>query len=653
MARLFQSLGELGGHLDATPTLEFADAPVPLSHYLNDEDAHGPVWRKQPSVRKVVGFIARQVSSIPLGLYERVGDGDRRRVRDNQLARLLASPSLAPGQGPMRFWENVLIDGLLRDRWCIYVATRPDGARELVRFPPRHVRFVGDGLDRIEKIAVPGADRQWERKDPGDFLIDVGYSERGVNGTSPMITLKHLLEEQREAIEYRRSIWRRGARIPGVIERPTPWPKDGKARENFRRSWSAFQSGGGREGQTPVLDEGMKYVELKAFAPVDTGDLEGRRLSDAEVASAYWIPPELVGARDGNFSNMMAFKSMLYSVALGPYITARDEATAPLVTMFGLDPERFYIESNVEAKLRGSFEEQAQALQSSVGAPYMTRNEARALTNRPALPGGDDLVVPLNVLTGGQASPRDAGTQNLRAGPVRLVKAASNVGVSVKSEGRQEDAGSIESVLKSFFARQSAAVLSRLGAKAADAEWWDEERWNSELAADLYGLAASITQEIGRETLDALGIDPDGYSLGRTVEFLQAVAASRAGAINSTTRDKITAAISGDLEDDALTSTPAGVFEEAETSRATAAAITLATTLAAFAATESVAQTGRSSTKTWAVNSANPRGSHASMDGETVPVSELFSNGAMWPGDPVLGADGVAGCMCSVIVTIE
>lgn len=36
------------------------------------------------------------------------------------------------------------------------------------------------------------------------------------------------------------------------------------------------------------------------------------------------------------------------------------------------------------------------------------------------------------------------------------------------------------------------------------------------------------------------------------------------------------------------------------------------------------------------------------MDGETVPIESDFSNGATWPGDPVLGADGVAGCMCAL-----
>ena len=65
-----------------------------------------------------------------------------------------------------------------------------------------------------------------------------------------------------------------------------------------------------------------------------------------------------------------------------------------------------YIEANVDVKLRASFSERTRAIQSSVGAPYRTRNEARKMENLTALPGGDELVTPLNVLVGGFTFPQ-------------------------------------------------------------------------------------------------------------------------------------------------------------------------------------------------------------------------------------------------------
>jgi hypothetical protein len=40
-----------------------------------------------------------------------------------------------------------------------------------------------------------------------------------------------------------------------------------------------------------------------------------------------------------------------------------------------------------------------------VGAPWLTRNEARARQNLPHIDGADELIVPLNVIEGGQSSP--------------------------------------------------------------------------------------------------------------------------------------------------------------------------------------------------------------------------------------------------------
>ncbi len=50
----------------------------------------------------------------------------------------------------------------------------------------------------------------------------------------------------------------------------------------------------------------------------------------------------------------------------------------------------------------------------------------------------------------------------------------------------------------------------------------------------------------------------------------------------------------------------------------------------------------------------NARASHAAMDGETVLIDELFSNGADWPGDDSLDADESCGCNCTTrIIVVE
>ena len=224
---IFQSLGELGARAARTAVLDVVDPGVPLVDYDGGGLSVATVWQLQPSVRKVVSFIASNVASIPLHAYRLAGDTDRVRVRDGAVAGLLTRPSRAPGMSPVRFWERVLIDGLLYDRWCVAVDEGGD-VPELVRIPPRRFRLRADGLDRVTAVRVTGEDGQARDLDPSGFLLDVGYAQSHGRGTSPVETLRALLQEAADSVDYRRrkrarhpvrhgSAHRRGDRLRGGL----------------------------------------------------------------------------------------------------------------------------------------------------------------------------------------------------------------------------------------------------------------------------------------------------------------------------------------------------------------------------------------------------------------------------------------------------
>ena len=70
-------------------------------------------------------------------------------------------------------------------------------------------------------------------------------------------------------------------------------------------------------------------------------------------------------------------------------------------------------------------------------------------------------------------------------------------------------------------------------------------------------------------------------------------------------------------------------------------------TAANIGAHEAAGQSGMTS-KTWNVNSGNPRSAHIAMAGETVGLESTFSNGMRFPGDPAGGAENNANCQCSL-----
>jgi hypothetical protein len=106
------------------------------------------------------------------------------------------------------------------------------------------------------------------------------------------------------------------------------------------------------------------------------------------------------------------FRKQLYGDTLGSTISMIEDRINTFLVPRVTGTADAYVEFNIAEKLRGNFEEQAAALSSATGRPWMTADEARGINNMRSL-GGDaaELVTPLNVLIGGQASPVDSGAE--------------------------------------------------------------------------------------------------------------------------------------------------------------------------------------------------------------------------------------------------
>lgn len=633
-----------------TPRVEYIGGREELAEYYSqggvDMASPSSLWRTQPHLRTVVSFLARNTAQLGVHVFERLDETDRKRDRTSPIALSLQFPDAMMTTYDLIY--ALVGDLMLYDRayWLVLPTPGERSPFTLRRLPPSWVQRVeGDPFEVSEyTVALDGRSVTV----PASQILDfTGYSpSRPVGGSPTVEALRATLQEQVEAAKYRGQVWKRGGRVSAVLQRPKDAPQwSDAAREAFREDWYAKYTGNGsRAGGTPLLEDGMTLQRID-FNAQEQQFVEAAKLSLTTVAAAFHVNPTMIGQNDGaNYSNVREFRRMLYGDTLGPLL-AQIEARLNtfLIPMLGVDPTRFYVEFNIREKLEGSFDEQASALQTSTGGPWMTRAEARARMNLPYVEGTDELIVPLNVVEGGQASPTDSGSQNEK--PKMAVSRMKARRTRVKAAD-EAHAAAVEDVVKAAFKRQEKAVRSRLGAKA-DAEWWDADRWDAELADDLQAVALEVTQDVAASTLKKIGLPPKEYDVERTRAWLEAVCSSSASSINEATRSKIEAALEADDAPAALDST-----FEAQDSRASTVATTFTTTMTGFAAVESVKQVDGegSATKTW-VTGPNPRPEHARMDGETVPLSENFSNSAAWPGDGAnLGADDLANCNCSLSI---
>lgn len=638
-----------------TPTIEYVGGDDLAAVLWSDVHDLTPsqMWAQQPHLRTVVSFLARNIAQLGVHVFERVTEDDRRRDRTSPLARTLLRPNADMTRYDLMF--ALVGDKALYDTAYWHVARDAEAASgwSIRRLPPAWVKPVARDVFGVDRYRVtPPNGRPAIELPASEVLSFSGYHPTNPRRGSPTVeALKETLQEQIEASRYRNQVWKRGGRVSSVIQRPKDAPEwSDAAREAFREDWYAKYTGQGQfAGGTPLLEDGMTLQRID-FSAADQQWVEGVKLSFATVAAAFHVNPTMVGLLDNaNYSNVREFRRMLYGDTLGPLITEiEDRINTFLLPMLGMDAERMYAELNIAEKLQGSFEEQAKVMSTLVGRPIMSADEGRARFNLAAM-GGDaaQLVTPLNVLIGGQASPRDSAPPKSNAdGSLTLSKDAAGVHVKARAPKPYEDKH--REVLAAFFRRQAAVVKSRLGLKAAG-DFWDAERWDGELSDDLYRLSVSVTKQVASSTLDSIGYSPDAYDPDRTLAWLREVADRSAKSINATTLSQIEDALGAEDPQAAVTS----VYDVAEGQRSGAIAAGAVTLLSSFASHEAAYQVaGDVATKTW-VTGANPRPEHAAMNGETVPLSENFSNGAAWPGDGAnLGADDLAGCNCDLVISI-
>ncbi len=369
---------------------------------------YAAIYRTQPAVRTVVGFLARNLAQLGLHTYRRLADNDRRRLTDHPIATLLGQPN--PTTSPYRLIRALISDLAIFDD-AYWVKLRADGGVPVGvrRLPPWRMEALGPDWTDAEKYRLHGSHGHLDL-DAEQVVHFRGYNPDDSRvGCSPIEALRQILAEEFAAAQWREQMWSNGARVSGYLERPAEAPEwSDRARERFRAQWHAQYTGSGAQaGGTPILEDGMRFVSA-GINPKEAQYVESRKLTREEAAAAYFIAPPLVGILDhATFSNIREQHKQLYQDTLGPWCAEIEQEIGLQLIPDLPDSGQVYVEFNIAEKLQGSFDEQAQQLQMAMGGPYMTRNEARGLSNLPRVEGGDELIVPLNVAIGDQGDEPD------------------------------------------------------------------------------------------------------------------------------------------------------------------------------------------------------------------------------------------------------
>jgi len=635
--------------------------PFGITSYRNAVTTYENIFKSQPNVRTVIDFQSRKGGGLEPGVFERVDENVIKRRRDHPLDKLLNRPH--PKWSRAKFWRAVLADLLTFDN-SVCVKVKPDGRRgavALTRVPPNRIFPMGGDWMTADGFQVMGSGFTFT----WDQVVHLcSYNPEDVRwGLAPIETLRRILSEDVASGEAREQFWDRAARMSGWISRPAEapdWSKPGlnnatSGRDRFLESMRDRQTGNGPEaGGTPIFEEGMEFHQ-EQFDAQAAQYLEARKLTGVEVSRAYHQHPAILGFTDvppdeaTRRALVTDVISTLVEYAAGEYcVQLLPDFETSLDALDGLE-----VHFDIDALQRGDFLAEAEATSRAVGGPWMLRNEARARRNMAPVPGGDEIITPLNVTTGGRASPLDTAPGTPGLGQAARRPALSKAELEVLTKSALEAlaptartwAQQHAAIVANNVDRQAQRFRTRIGVGHDATSAFNKTRADTELGDDLSGLALEYAPVAAAKIAERFGID---YDVTAAEAWLQNNARIAAESFNAKT---LAALVDAESSPDVDTQDAAGdIFTEASGERADGFGIGRVVTVGAFAAFGAATQ-GGASQKTWEVNSDNPRESHAALDGVTIPLNEDFDvggNTAPWPGSPDLPVEELAGCTCGV-----
>ena len=624
------------------------------------------LYQTQDNLQAVVNFLSNSIAQLPLKVYVRNGETERERDRTSEAAKLLWRPN--EDQTSFEFIRALAVEYFVFGSVFVWVLPDPksESGKQLRIVPTEWLVY---NYEDAQTPYAPNTIRICTKN--GGTAVDVPRSEfvqfrtysAGSPGgyLSPISALRQTLTEQVEAGRFRRQLWKSSGRLNAQIIRPkdvAPWDDEQRRKfaTAFREAWGA---GGSKAGSIPIMEDGM---EIKPFSTSfkESEWSQSVILTREAVAAAYGVNPSLIWhSNTQTYASSKDNARALYAECLGPVLQMlQQRINAFLLPMVGADPNT-YVEFDLTEKLKGSFEERASIYQSAVGGPYLTRDEVRAELNLAPLPDGqgEQIITPLNVVTGGQASPQDTqgdtydypGIDNQAKNRECSCKSCKEVEeIRIKGRSTKEDDEKVEEVLNDFFKRQAKSVIAKIGADNND--FWNSERWDKELTEDLEPVLISIADKHGKETAEILKSE---YNTELTRAYLSKASYMRAKKINENTLAKILEDLENDEPD------TAHVFEVRENTSGVLAK-SAAGSITSFAVSEATSQAisdgaprvvGKIVEKEW-VTGANARESHAAMNGERVPIDADFSNGQHWPGEDIGDPTESCGCNCTTEIVI-
>lgn len=237
------------------------------------------------------------------------------------------------------------------------------------------------------EIRPPASEMFWVHN---YYMIHIPFlTTNGYAGLNPVKVLFDSLSYNDDIKKFSADQLKKGMNAAVILEAPSNLGEDQQTAmiESFQR---AYKNTG---GNALLLESGVTAKALN-LSPVDSKLFEVEKITRSRVAMVYNIPPHLLGDySDTSFSTMEQQMLEFLTFTMLPIVTAYEqELDRKLLT----DRQRqlgYRFKFNMNNIIRADAKTMAEVNFKAVRSAQKTPNEIRAEEGRPAIDGGDELLI--------------------------------------------------------------------------------------------------------------------------------------------------------------------------------------------------------------------------------------------------------------------
>jgi HK97 family phage portal protein len=242
------------------------------------------------AVYACVRLISGAVANLPMDVKRRVDENTREDMSGSDLWSVLRRKPNG-WQTPSQFKRMLQAHVLLRGN--AYAQIVRSRGRVVALNPLNPDRMDVSQNDALElKYTYQRRDGRRVVMSADEVMHLVGLTLDGITGVSAITYARETIGLSMAQERHGSTTFKNSARPSAVLKHPGQIGPEALA--NLRASLDAYRSGGDREGQALILEEGMDLSPI-SMTSEDAQWIESRKFSRTDIAMFFGVPPHMIG----------------------------------------------------------------------------------------------------------------------------------------------------------------------------------------------------------------------------------------------------------------------------------------------------------------------------------------------------------------------